>query len=330
MGGKLFLLIFSLIVFSSFTVYPFSATADSSGGEEGPLQIKNQYPIFLHANQPYLEKASVENSLSLSLSHSSTYTVQNSSNWVINLDMEITEFNLRYKRIIRDFLEFDMDVPVLIFSGGFMDGFLESYHDTFGFSDYGRSQRPLNDFLYEVRRDGALVIRGRSGIGLGDVRLAVKKPLISSDDFSLSLKGDIELPTGDAKKGYGNGSVDAGISVLLDKSVSDRINTYWNLGVVFPGDVRGYQRVDLKNFVYGGTAVETDLGKNFALLVQFQGQSAIYPETDLLAVDRAAYLLALGGRYSKGRSSFEFSLTEDINVSGAPDFIVNLSYKIKL
>jgi hypothetical protein len=329
-GGKLFLLIVFLFVFSSSIGYPFSAVADSSGGEEGPLQVKNQYPIFLHANQPYLEKASMENSLSVSLSHSSTYTVQSSSNWVINLDMEITEFNLRYKRIIRDFLEFDMDIPVLIFSRGFMDGFLESYHNTFGFSDYGRSNRPLNDFLYEIRRDGALVVKGRSGLGLGDIRLAVKKPLISSDGLTVSLKGDLELPVGSAKKGYGNGSVDAGISILLDKDISDFIMTYWNFGAVFLGDVKGYQKVDLKNFVYGGGTIEAALGKGFSLLAQIQGQSAIYPETDLLAVDRAAYLLAIGGRYNKGKGSMELSLTEDINLAGAPDFIVNLTYKLKL
>jgi hypothetical protein len=321
------LLLGSLIVFSPSAVYSF----------EGPLQVKNQYPIFLHAIQPYLEKASMENSFSASLSHSSTYTVQNSSSsessrtdWIINLDMEITELNFRYKRIIKDFVEFDMDIPLLGFSDGFMDSFLDAYHSTFGLSDYGRSKRPLNDFLYEVRRDGSLIVKGETGVGLGDIRLAVKKPLVLSDGFSLSIKGDVELPTGSAKRGYGNGSVDAGISILLDKSVSDFIMTYWNFGAVFPGNVRGYQKVDLEDFVYGGVVVEVALGKNFSFLAQLQGQSAIYPDTDLLAVDRAAYLLAFGGRYNTGKGSFELSLTEDINVSGAPDFIITISYKIKL
>lgn len=325
-NGKLFLLIVFLIVFSSSVVYSF----------EGPLQVKNQYPIFLHVNQPYLEKASMESSFSASLSHSSTYTVQNSSNWIINMDMEITELNFRYKRIIKDFIEFGMDVPLLGFSGGFMDSFLDSFHSTFGLGDYGRGTRPQNDFLYEVRRNGALVIKGKTGIGLGDIRLTIKKPLISlasrsgSDGFDLSVKGDVELPTGSAKKGYSNGNLDAGVSVLLDKSISDNIITYWNFGVVFPGNVKGYQKIDLKDFVYGGVAVEVTLEKIFSLLAQLQGQSAIYPKTDLLAVDRAAYLLAVGGRYTAGKNSFELSLTEDINLSGAPDFIINLSYKIKL
>ena len=132
---------------------------------EGPLQVNNLYPLFLHADQPYLEKADIENSMSFSLSHSSTYTVKESPKWVINLDMEITKFTFRYKRIIKNLFEFDLDIPVLIFGAGFLDGVLEDYHNTFGFSDYGRSDRPHNEFLYEVRRDGNLIIKGKYIVG---------------------------------------------------------------------------------------------------------------------------------------------------------------------
>lgn len=309
-----------LVVVSPHAVYSF----------EGPLAVKNQYPLSLHVNQPYLEKASMENSLSAGLSHSSIYTVQNSSEWVINLDMEITELNLRYKRIIQDFIEFSVEVPVLGFSDGFMDGFLESYHSTFGFPDYGRSRRPLNSFLYEVRKNGTLVVEGETGAGLGDIRIALKKPLIALEGFRLGVRGEVELPTGRAKKGYGNGSVDAGVSVLVDKIISRFIMTYWNIGAVFPGNVKGYQETDLENFIYGGIAVETYPGENFSFIVQLQGQSAVYPETDISAVDRPAFLLALGGRYKTGKGALELSLTEDISTSGAPDFILNFSYKIKL
>jgi hypothetical protein len=221
-------------------------------------------------------------------------------------------------------------VPLLVIGGGFMDGVLEEYHSAFGFPDYGRSARPENEFLYEVRRDGNVIIKGRSGIRVGDIRLAVKKPLITSDGFGLSVKGDVELPVGNAKEGYGNGSIDVGIALLLDKKITNSIMTYGNLGVVFPGDVRGYEKVDLNNFVYGGAGVEAYVGRGFSFLVQLQGQSQIYPETDLLAVDRDAYLLVIGGRYRTGKRSVDLSLTEDINTSGAPDFILNLTYKLSL
>lgn len=297
---------------------------------DGPLQVKNQYPIFMHADAPYIEAASMENSFSASLSHSSTYTVQSSKEWVIDQDMEVTELNLRYKRVIAEAVEIGVDIPVITLSGGFMDGFLDSYHDTLGLPDYGRNARPDDDFLYEIRRDGKLIVEGKTGVKLGDIRLTAKKPLISYDDMKLSLRGDIELPTGSAKKGYGNGSVDAGVALLLDTKISDDFMTYLNFGAVFPGDLKGYENIKLEDFIHGGFAVETTFRKGYSLIAQLQGQSRIYPKTDLLAVDYGTYLLSLGGRYISGRNLFELSFTEDINSSGAPDFILNISYKVRL
>lgn len=309
-----------------FLTLPLSAALSF----EGPLQVKNQYPIFLHADQQYLEKAAIENSMSYSLSHSSTYTVQQSGHWTINLDMEITEINFRYKRIIKDFVELNIDLPVVIMGPGFMDGFLEDYHDTFGFSDYGRSQRPNNAFLYEVRRNGQLIVRGKSGTGIGDIRIALKKELLSLEGLTVSIRGDLEVPVSSAEKGFSNGSLDAGASLLIDKSITDSIMAYFNFGAVFPGDVKGHERLDIDNFIHGGAAIEAELWEGLSVILQLQGQSAIYPQTDLLAVDRDAYLLAIGGRYESGAKSFELSLTEDINTAGAPDFIVNLTYKLNL
>ena len=226
--------------------------------------------------------------------------------------------------------EVNLDLPVLFFGAGFMDGFLEDYHDGFGFPDYGRSARPHNAFLYEVKRDGRLIVKGSSRVKFGDIRLAVKKKLMTADSLSLSVKGDIEIPVSSSKQGFSNGSVDAGAAILIDQKISDSIMAYLNLGAVFPGDVRGHETLDIDNFIHGGIALEADTGKGFFIIAQIQAQSAIYPDTDLLAVDRDAYLLGIDGRYNKGKKSFELSLTEDINTAGAPDFIINLTCKIDL
>lgn len=294
---------------------------------EGPLQVKNQFPLFININTPYLETASAENSFSASLSHSSIYLVRDSSEWSIGLDMEITELNLRYKKNIRDLIEFAVDLPILSFNSGFLDGFLNSYHYAFGFPDYGRSNRPDNEFLYEVRRKGVLIVKGESGrMGIGDVRLTLKRPALKGDP-AISIKGDLELPTGDAKEGCGSGSIDAGISVLIDKKLSEGFKAYCNLGVVFPGDLKGHERIELREFVHGGAGVEAALLKDFSLLGQVYIQGSPFPKTDISSVDRIAVLFFLGGRYYSGNNSFEFSLTEDPNTSGAPDFTLNFSFK---
>ena len=294
---------------------------------EGLLQVKNQFPLFLNVNAPYMETASVENSFSVSLSHSSVYLVRASSEWFLGLDMEITELNLIFKRNIRDFIELGVDLPLVSFSSGFMDSFINSYHEAFGFPDYGRSNRPDNKFLYEVTRKGVLIIKGENGrIGLGDIRFMFKKPILKGDP-AISIKADVELPTGDAKTGYGSGSIDAGVAVLIDKKLSKEMKAYCNLGVVFPGSLKGYEKVRLREFIYGGGGVEAALWKNFSLLGQVFMQGSPFPKTDISSVDRMAVLLSLGGRYYLGNSSFELSFTEDPNTSGAPDFTFNVSFK---
>jgi hypothetical protein len=294
---------------------------------DGPLQVKNQFPLFLNVNAPYLESASIEDSFTASLSHSSIYLVDSSSQWNMGLDMEITELNLRLRKSINNFIELGVEVPFLSFNSGFMDGFLSSYHDTFGFPDYGRSNRPDNDFLYEVKRNGAVVVKGESGrIALGDIRFTVKKPLIKGDP-AISIKGEIEFPSGDPKTGCGNGSSDTGISLMMDKGFGEVWKTYLNLGAVFPGDMKGHERVNLDHFLYGGAAVEAAMWKTFSLLGQIFIQGSPFPETDIASIDRTAVLFSLGGRYRAGNSSFELSLTEDPNTSGAPDFTLNCTFK---
>jgi hypothetical protein len=310
---------FLIILFSSSKTYSF----------DGPLQVKNQFPLFLPVNEPYLESASIENSFSASLSHSSVYLVRESSEWSMGLDMEITELDIRFKKNIQDFIELGIDLPFVCFESGFMDDFLKGYHDAFGFPDYGRSNRPENEFLYEVRRKGVLIIKGENGrIGIGDIKFTFKKPILKADP-AISIKGDIELPTGDAKEGYGNGSIDVSIAALIEKKLSEKFKAYGNLGIVFPGDLKGYEKVELREFIYGGTGIEAAFWKNLSLLGQVFIQGSPFPKTGISSVDRIAVLLSLGGRYYSGKNSLEFSFTEDPNTSGAPDFSLNLSFKRK-
>jgi hypothetical protein len=294
---------------------------------EGPLQLRNQFPPFLIADPPYLENASYDNYFSASLSYSSTFMVRNSDKWSVNIDLETTELNLRYKRVVADFIELGVDLPILSFNSGFMDDFLESYHDTFGFSDYGRSGRPENQFLYELKKDGDIVIKGRSGrIGIGDIRLTAKKAVLKGDPC-MSVTANIEFPTGQASAGFGNGSIDGGVAILIDKNLGEKVKTYFNFGAVFPGDLEGNEVVGLRNFLYGGAGIEVAPWKSFSLLGQVMFQSSPFQKTGISSMDRVSALLALGARYSSGKNSLELSLTEDPNTAGAPDFVMNLSYK---
>ena len=150
-----------------------------------------------------------------------------------------------------------------------MDRPLAWYHETFGFPDYGRSTRPQNEFLYDIKKDGAPVIEGDNDrVGFGDVRLTLKKK-ISGIDPVISILADMELPTGNARIGCGSGSIDSAIAVLLDKDLGSLTRLYADLGAVFPGDLKAHQTVKLDKFFYVGTGVEALIWPHFSLLADY-------------------------------------------------------------
>jgi hypothetical protein len=296
---------------------------------EGPLSVKNEFPLFMHLDSPRLESAVTVNSFSASLFYSSVFMNKQAAEWQARLDMEIAELNLRYTRQIGDLFELGVEVPVLCLTSGFMDSFLHGFHSAFGFADYGRQSRPNNSFLYEVRRGGVVIIRGEDdGIGLGDIKLSAKRMLFDRDPM-ISIKADVELPTGSASKGYGSGSPDAGLSLLIDKRLGEKIMTYYNMGVIFPGRLKAVEPVSLKTSGYGGVGLEAMVSPNISLIGQVMVQTSPFPKTGIGNIDRTGVLLALGGRYIKGNGNFEISFTEDPNTAGAPDFTINISYKKK-
>lgn len=314
------------ILLTAISIASLLMTAVSSTAFEGPLAVKNQFPLFMHTDAPRLESAAVETSLTAGLAYSSVFVVRSSAHWSVELDAELAEFSLRLREAVGP-VEVGVELPVVFFSGGFMDGFLNSYHEAFGFEDYGRSNRPDNQFLYEVRRNGSLIIQGSDGSpAIGDLRLSAKYALLRVDPV-VSARVDVELPTGDAKKGFGSGGLDAGVALLADKKISETFRAYLNVGAVFPGDLKGHQTVELDNFFYGGAAVEALLWKKFSLLGQVMAQGSPFPDTGIGSVDRTSVLLTFGGRYVSGRDSIEFSITEDPNTAGAPDVAFGLIYK---
>ena len=128
----------------------FSRALLDGASLEGPFRVKNQFPLFLHLNTPVMEKAAQEDSLTLSLHYSSVFMKKTSSDWLLDLDLELAEFNMAYKKNLPGRIELGLEVPLLGFSAGVLDQPLESYHSAFGFPDYGRSRYPKDEFHYRL------------------------------------------------------------------------------------------------------------------------------------------------------------------------------------
>ncbi len=315
-----------IILFFIELIHPFLGWSDPLAG---PLEIKNQFPLFLPLNRPVLESAAVQDSFSVQCSYSSIFFVRDNPRWSVYLDMEWAELNLKYQKTLFSFLEITLELPLLSFNSGFMDNGLDWYHTTFGFQDYGRRTRPANQFLYQVKKDDRPVIAGESGKwGFGDLKISAKKVLLKLDDQPfLSVKAAAELPTGDPDTGFGNGSLDLGLLVQVEKKLTRYLQVTGNLGGVFPGNLKAQTTIELRNYWFGGIGLEAKPWKRISLIGQISAQTSPFPETGFDFIDNPALVMTLGGRYYLDRNHFELSLTEDLNTSGAPDFTVNFSFR---
>ncbi len=117
------------------------------------------------------------------------------------------------------------------------------------------------------------------------------------------------------------------LALLVEERISEKVRTYFNLGVVSPGDLKAHERIKPREFFYGGVPVEAEPYKDLGLIGQVMVQTSPSPKTGISSIDRTSVLFTLGGRYSSGKDSLELSFTEDPNTSGAPDFTVTFSYR---
>ena len=104
--GIIILLFFEIL-------HPFLGLAEPLAG---PMEIRNQFPLFLYLNTPALESAAVQDAFSIQFSYSSIFFIRDSPHWSVHLDMEWAELNLKYKKTISNSLEISVELPILSFN----------------------------------------------------------------------------------------------------------------------------------------------------------------------------------------------------------------------
>lgn len=297
---------------------------------EGPLVIKNSHPLYVAAGSPSLVSADPENSFAVNFSYSSTYLVAGPADWHFEIDVETAVMNLQFRRMVGESAEVSLDASLIRYGDGFMDGFMDTYHRALGMTGaYGRHDRPHNVFALNVTRNGAQVIQGAPGeTELGDIMVGMKKQLFHTNATTVSVQGFLDLPAGNAGEGYGSGRTGGGIAVLMNERLPREVMLYVNAGMGFLSNLNAMQEVDLRNYYYGGAALEWRYSEKIFLNCQLIVQTSPFPTTGVRSVDDVSLMASVGGRYKLGEhSAVGGSVTEDPDTAGAPDLMAAIDYR---
>ncbi len=95
--------------------------------------------------------------------------------------------------------------------------------------------------------------------------------------------------------------------MLVDLDLGKQYWGYGNVGLVVPGDLKGYQTIPMRTYAYAGLGVEAAWWDHFSVIVQTVVAGSPYPTTGIRQVDWPGILLTFGGRYSFSSSSLWMS-----------------------
>ena len=299
--------------------------------EMGPLRAIQRYPLFIRFLTPepdsprLIEKGRFMTSLSVD--YTSIYIDETNREWSVLMDMEMTVIDMSLTYGITERLNIRLSLPWISQNDGFLDGPLETYHDFFGFPNYGRENGPANEFGYHVSVDDEDWFDAQSGgLHLGESVVSVKMRLINAgchQGLSSSLLAALKLPTGDENHGFGSGRFDQSLVLLNQYRISPFI-LYLNPGIVLISDPETHGadiRVDDMMTLLAG--IEYKASETLSLMGQFNFVTSPFQHTGIDQMDQDSLELALGFAVSMSHDMiFEFAFSEDLTRT-APDFTVH-------
>jgi hypothetical protein len=93
--------------------------------------------------------------------------------------------------------------------------------------------------------------------GLGDIALNYRYQLIKNDDMALAPRFSVILPTGQYKKGLGNGATGYQVNIPLSVDLADKWVSHWNIGATYTPKAREASgvRADIRGTNHGASLV---------------------------------------------------------------------------
>jgi uncharacterized protein DUF3187 len=221
-------------------------------------------------------------------------------------------------------------VSGVFYTGGFLDGIIENFHDAFGFDQAGRPAVRRNDMNLIFDLKGAQVYQPNiPERGLLDPVFGVRYQWVERPTtWNLIIEGAVKVPIAGERAFLSTGEWDFGTQITLQRfmqrhaayasvaAVSTRAST------IIPTSDRQVIPTLILGYEYKWT-------ERASLNAQFYASPSAYKssDTDLDELTQPKFQISLGGRYRVGSSVLTFAVTENVaNYNNSPDIGFQLGW----
>jgi hypothetical protein len=300
----------------------------AAGMETTPFMTINQQPALKLYGFPLDSSATITPAGKLNIALlqeiASDYSTAANSTERLVFDGEAYRTTLAVTYGISEKLDAGINIPYLLYSGGFLDHFIIDWHNFFGMKQGGRNRAPIGAVNYSYRKNGVEKLKmDGSGSGIGDISLTAGRKLYADTDSNLSLRGALKLPTGDSSALRGSGSTDLALSLCASTSGTTgwgRLGLFSSAGLLAmtDGKVIADQQENLAIFGTLGTGWTPASWLSFKL--QLNANSPLYRQSSLKQLASSAVMLTTGGTLLlPDNYRLDLGVAEDISVGTAPD-----------
>lgn len=303
----------------------------------GPLPLRVQHPLaltFLNlgARRPVTQAPGAIEASLLS-TYTSIFQSQDDPPHNVQFDGELWRNSARIRVGTSPGVDFETEFAWMYASGGFLDHFIQQFHDFIGVPNEGRERVEDDQFDMRIESSGrALYELEPYTIGLQDVPLiaTIGEPIELVGRWNRAIRLGIEFPIGSADDGFGNGGCDYGIGFCAEKS-SGLFTHHIAANVVFPSRPEhfvgsGIDVEDLYELVYGCEVRWSDRG---SWIAQVDALSPMVTDIDLEEIDAPIVNLGVGYlRDLSDGSRVSVSFVDDVVSHTGPDFSVMVGWTV--
>ena len=307
------------------------AWAGEATPQSQPFGVPNQSPLALSLVPFTPVGAAVARAgasrLRLTTAYSSIFVRQSSPRAGLDLDMELGYVALGYDHALPHGVRLGLELPAAFYWGGFLDGFIESYHRALGLPNGGREQVAQDLVRFQATSRGRRIISQDSSTqGVGDVRLKGAWSLIARPGMALSLLGQLSLPSGDPDKGLGAGGAVPALGLageLTQGRWSINANAlYFSLAATSLLDP-----LEPDDVWAGSLSLGWAWSNALTLRAQLNGATPLVHDTGVEGLDNGMLQVLLGIQWAPDKEQLiSMAFAEDLIHYTSPDFTLSLSW----
>ncbi len=271
--------------------------------------------------------AAGDSATAFSLDLTSEYSTDTTGAETVTLDGESAHLTGRYRRGLGGGFEWGAELAAVHVGGGFLDSFIEDWHDFFGLPNGGRDLVPQDRYQYRYEKNGVVLLdRTEEGWALGDLR--VSGGWAASDN--LALRAELKLPTGDEDKLTGG---NLGGAFWADWALPFDVDSRWSgfvsggLSMNQKGGVLEDQQETLVPFGSAGAFLRAT--QKIELGVQLYAHGPLYKDSDLDQLSRNGLQFAFGGRWIEKAWALDIAFQEDLITKSSPDFSIHVGVRLQ-